>query len=1057
MSAHGANEGVGHVVIRASAGSGKTYRLTGRYIQLMAMGVPPERIVALTFTRKAAGEFLDRTLTRLAEAAEDAGAARRLRQETGVAEADFAALLEVLVRSMHRVFLGTLDSFFYRALRLFALDLGLSGNFEILQGYAETVEKRRVLQDVFRGGGGGQDDFFEAFKLATVGTEESRVAKMLDGLFEGGHGRLLEVPDGALWGNLELIWPDDRSGNGWFVSERGDAGRLGDALLAAGVEMGATAAAEKKLKGIAEALAGYDPAGGLVSPLTTLVNPAMADGVWAALAAGRAQLKFSSKVYDMQTASARAWRAAVAYVIGQELRRVAERTRGIHKILAGYEERHDRVVRRRGRLTFSDFTTLLGGQSFGESEVAFRMDGRYDHWLLDEFQDTSRAQWAVLEPMVEEVIQDTGGRRSYFQVGDTKQAIYGWRGGDVRLFGRVEERFGREAVGHETLHQSWRSAPPVIGFVNRLFGGGPALHEVVPDATADAWDAEWDLHESAKPELPGHVRCIVASSDEGPRGVGHQDVFREVMGVIEEIDPVGRGLSVAVLVQRKAFGKQVVDYLRAHGEAPVIMEADVEGGADNPVTAALLALFKAAAHPGDTLAWQHIAMTPLQRALEAAAPEAAGKGARALKGAVVRLVLREVARWGIEAAVWRWRDRLEKVHPLDPFSAMRVGDLAGAAQDFDASGGRDLGEFVAFASGYSVREADLSGVVRVMTVHAAKGLDFDAVILPDLEKEFGSVRDSLPQIHRGDTGDPEWVLTLPNKDYRSHDPVLAAHYDAACADDAYERLCVAYVAMTRAKQGLYTVTRPPESRQAWRKNATLLLEKVFGDEASGEILFENGRRDWWADHAPGGGESPAAPPTARPDGAPSVGHARRFERLARITPSGSEEFEVAGDEAFAARSRDARDFGTAVHALFENIEWTGDTPSGHAPEEASGDPPDEAAAVRRCLADPLIRSHFERTDRADRVWRERGFEAVIDEKWITGTFDRVVLRADGSVIIVDFKTDRVADRAEAEKRAAKYRPQMALYRQVIAMLLGDRARNVCCVLVFTALPTTVEI
>src|SRR5690242_6087700 len=100
-----------HVMMLASAGSGKTYALTSRFVQLLADGAPPERIVALTFTRKAAGEFFDEILKKLAEATRDPNAAKNLADHIGrpqLRQADFLTLLRLMVDSMHRLRLGTL-------------------------------------------------------------------------------------------------------------------------------------------------------------------------------------------------------------------------------------------------------------------------------------------------------------------------------------------------------------------------------------------------------------------------------------------------------------------------------------------------------------------------------------------------------------------------------------------------------------------------------------------------------------------------------------------------------------------------------------------------------------------------------------------------------------------------------------------------------------------------------------------------------------------------------------------------------------------------------------
>ena len=131
-----------NVMILASAGSGKTYALTNRFVRLLALGAKPERIVALTFTRKAAGEFFDEILKKLAHAASEPNDAKKLAGEIGVPELGsdaFLKMLRAVVTSMPRLQLGTFDGFFARIARNFPLELGLSGEFEILQEHASKV------------------------------------------------------------------------------------------------------------------------------------------------------------------------------------------------------------------------------------------------------------------------------------------------------------------------------------------------------------------------------------------------------------------------------------------------------------------------------------------------------------------------------------------------------------------------------------------------------------------------------------------------------------------------------------------------------------------------------------------------------------------------------------------------------------------------------------------------------------------------------------------------------------------------------------------------------
>ena len=140
-------------MIRASAGSGKTFQLTNRYIGLMAHGVEPERIIALTFTRKAAGEFFDAILAKLAKAATDEAFCQELATSPYIPTLrpdDFLQLLRKLVSRMHLLSLGTLDSFFSSILRNFPFEFGLGGGFEILDEHLAASEQLRVYRQVFQ-------------------------------------------------------------------------------------------------------------------------------------------------------------------------------------------------------------------------------------------------------------------------------------------------------------------------------------------------------------------------------------------------------------------------------------------------------------------------------------------------------------------------------------------------------------------------------------------------------------------------------------------------------------------------------------------------------------------------------------------------------------------------------------------------------------------------------------------------------------------------------------------------------------------------------------------
>jgi len=142
-----------NLLVLASAGSGKTFCLSDRIIALAAMGVAPEKIVALTFTRKAAGEFADAILKKLADAAGDAKSGRELSERISAGNVDFVKLLETLVKSLPKLTLGTMDKFFARIVKGFQYELGITGGkFELLEGEVAIAAQDELMENLLDGG-----------------------------------------------------------------------------------------------------------------------------------------------------------------------------------------------------------------------------------------------------------------------------------------------------------------------------------------------------------------------------------------------------------------------------------------------------------------------------------------------------------------------------------------------------------------------------------------------------------------------------------------------------------------------------------------------------------------------------------------------------------------------------------------------------------------------------------------------------------------------------------------------------------------------------------------
>jgi ATP-dependent helicase/nuclease subunit A len=422
-----------HLVIRASAGAGKTYQLTTRYLDLLRRlpgDTGPEVILATTFTRKAAGEILGRIFNRLAEAAEDPNKLRELNQDlrrerietadgsrsvgpAPLGPEECVALLRKLVDSLHRVAVGTIDSFFNRVARSFLFELDLPANSR-LAGEGEAVEeqlRKEAVEALLQSGDESTGQVLAELLLRQKRGKASRsVAESLSRLVSRLYNIYLEAPEREAWSALSVPEPPDRE----------KLARVGDRLAALQPELPRTKA--KK------------PNAAWKKQWERILELCRA-GRWQEAAAstlvGRAA---AGETHYSRAAISDAWRQicipiarqAASEVLG-ELR---QRTETAQQLLQRYDHHYRQLQRRRGVVTFADVTRRLARDlpALGEevvNDLYYRLDGRIAHVLVDEFQDTSIDQWSVLKPLVDEVVAAGDGSRSYFCVGDSKQSIRG--------------------------------------------------------------------------------------------------------------------------------------------------------------------------------------------------------------------------------------------------------------------------------------------------------------------------------------------------------------------------------------------------------------------------------------------------------------------------------------------------------------------------------------------------------------------------------------------------------------------------------------------------------
>jgi len=469
------------------------------------------------------------------------------------------------------------------------------------------------------------------------------------------------------------------------------------------------------------------------------------------------------------------------------------------------------------------------------------------------------------------------------------------------------------------------------------------------------------------------------------------------VGILREADPLGRGLDCAILVRTNDELARYVRVLKQQG-IPVAAEGKVNPCLATPAGTALLSLVRCIASPAEKIAGAHAAASPWR--------EIIGDDMNGFLAASRQTA----AASGFGTLIRGWVDRARAAGIIGP---QELEDFAAAAAAFDLSSAQaaDWRGFVRCIEHHTLEENETPGAVRVMTVHQAKGLGVDMVILPELGgKAMTEFReDAGISLHRDANGKVLWGLALPRKDWCEVDPVLREAREEMRAKQSYESLCVLYVAMTRAKKALYCFT----ARGRNDKNSGNWLEKNFPGDGDRR---EQGDAKWFTEFPISDLRSPD-----------SLSTSNLQVSAFSFQPSSSPSRRARCDTRGILTGQNARQFGTEVHGLLAQIEWSDGEAAAVGGDGAAAD------RVRRFLASADAEKIFTCPKDVTVLWRERSFEVLTNGEFLGGTFDRVnISMKDGapvSAAIYDFKTDGEGDLRE------RYRGQLESYRRAASILL----------------------
>lgn len=1103
----------GHSVwVTANAGTGKTRVLTSRVLRLLLAGNDPETILCLTFTRAASAEMAARIEARLASWATEKDGAKLaqdleslLGAPAGQPTTDRARRLFAQVLDLpNGLAITTIHAFCQSLLRRFPLEAGTAPHFELID--ERTARERQVE---------ARQQVLASLDLDLQRAIEDVALLLADGSLAETLGQILALRDhlqgladrhGGPAGVIEAVQArlevDPRDTPATLVGracrpEEADSRHL---VPAANALTGGTAAQRRNGETILAWLNAAEadrrttfPAYRAIfltqkdEPRQNLVPTTLDEVSARALVAEQARL---ARVAERQKAL-----------------EVARRTRAILTLGYAVIEAYADAKRQAAALDYDDLiqrTAALLADPGRREWVRFKLDARLDHLLVDEAQDTSPAQWSIIEHLVEEFHAGLGARRAdrtLFVVGDEKQSIFSFQGADLASFEAVRERLSARfaAAGRpldrSVLDLSFRSGPAIVELVEALLADPGIRAGVLADpgrtvrhrtfrqnalGSVELWPLERLVERSEQVDT-GWVLPTERHDTDEPEARLALRIAKTVKGWLDAgipMESTGRALrpgDILILLQRRGVAQERI--LKALKEEGIpVAGADRLELTEAIAVEDLVALGQALLLPEDDLNLAALLKSPLVGLGEDDLFRLAHDRGNA------RLVerLRHFGERGEApfAAAWErfsgWFARADFIPPFELYARIlgpeggrrrllqRLGpDAAEPIEAFLAQAlAHEAGHpaslqgflhWLGLESGQLKRDLEQrADAVRVMTVHGSKGLEAPIVLLADAGPYAPPAgRDRL--IVDPDTGLPLWRAARDERD-----PISEAITRELERRAEAERWRLFYVAVTRAQDRLVVAgwdRRRNPDKASWHG----VIEQALRAMPEVEVLDQGGLRlvRGVAAARPPEDEPPPAPLLPLPEwlDRPPPAEPRR-RRL--VHPSTEEALALPASSPLAGQGKAARVFGTALHRLLHEV--------AALPEERRAD------FLRARLAawpglEPAHRDELERQVLGVLVLAElapafgpgsRSEQPIIGrigDMVIAGQIDRFAVTRD-AVFLVDFKSGRMPP-SSVDAVPAAYLRQLAAYGVLLDRLYPGRALKAG--LVWTAVPLLMPI
>ena len=712
------------LALKASAGSGKTFALSVRYIALVLRGENINEIIALTFTKKAANEMKERIIATFLDLQNKKGELEKVSEELGLSQSEVIKRrderLGAFLQSELKIY--TFDAFFSGILKKFSQNLGLSPDYSVRDSLQDLSWKKFVKEVSM-----DQNLLSELALMMIISSQkEASFSETLAKFYESFGGELRET---------SANYPDDSK-------VRAAQKAINEHICS---KAGASDTAKKTFK---------------EQNLFELFKSKVFE---------RDSLDYRtfSKIYEpkLDVLFNELKEAIKDYILDVERYRLS----GFSKLLEIYKRSNLELNKEINALSFADINKLvfkLLVENLRKDALYFRLDGRINHLLVDEFQDTNVIQYEIILPLIAEIVSGYGqnGLGSFFYVGDTKQSIYKFRGGKKELFDKLGEDFKQIQI--ENLPSNYRSLKALVKFNNAIFE--EIYHryglEFVPQNPAKK-DDELDYKVSDK--------CPYFETEDDDYGylrvLGSEDIVADVLSQTHNLIKSGVNPSdITVLCWKNSDITHISDEFSKEGIKSV-NESTLELKR-TPFVAAIIEYAKFCLF----------------------GEEIYEKNVKALVNTNFKKLKIRAEDSATKSLFYLAKNLSINLADVD---ILRLFELS--------SGYKNLSDFIFNLENFSSKISPKSSDgVKIMTVHKSKGLEFDHVIVCDMISK-GRGNDSNFITEYSEKG--EWIVKSKISGRENFDPEYAGVLEQMRELEKQENINKIYVAFTRATKSLIVV------------------------------------------------------------------------------------------------------------------------------------------------------------------------------------------------------------------------------------------------------------